>query len=103
MADGPGPQFPAILDAPYALILWTYYQLQERDRIRDLRDRFLSLRDANLMAMAVNDPKLLKDEAAALESDARYDPRTREQDRAAFVARGLALAERIEATGVLDD
>lgn len=103
VADGPGPRFPAILDAPYALVLWTYYQLVERERIRELRQRFLLQHEASLMAMAVNKPELLRDEHESLVSEARQDPRTRARDRAALLARGLALAARIEATGVLED
>lgn len=103
VADGPGPRFPAILDAPYALVLWTYYQITERDRIAELRERFRAQREAELMSLAMNDPKLLRDERATLESEARHHPSTRDQERAAFRARAQAFAARIEATGVLDD
>lgn len=94
-----------MLDQPWALTLYSYLQIVERDRISRLKKRDDDVTFAILMAMAMNDPKRLDQERSDVRADMRAEPR-----RVAAIARvdsiraaGIALAERIERTGVLDD
>jgi hypothetical protein len=94
-----------VLRQPFAFTLYAYQQLKERDRIADLRRRDQDIYRGVLTAMAFNDPKQLDQQKSDVQADMRMDA-----GRAVRLSRieelrtvGLALAERIERTGVLDD
>lgn len=102
VAKDAGPRFPDILDQPWALTLWTYYQLSERDRIRTLIERIDAVNDATLTALAFNEPKKLSDERENALSAAHETPITKAKDDAEWRAardRLLAAVDR----GLLDD
>lgn len=90
---------------PFALVLYAWLQLQERDRIRALRDRERDVHRATLTAMAFNKPELLDDERSTIIADMRRSPvaHVRASVNAELRAAGEALAARIEAGGVLQD
>ena len=92
-------------EEPYALTLWTFFQIMERERIEQLLARGRRLDAALLMAAAYNDPKVLREEHQDYIAELRLpvDRRARTQRREELLARGLALAEAIERGGVLDD
>jgi hypothetical protein len=63
-----------ILRAPYYRTLWTFYHLQQHDRVADLLDRGRALHQASLTGMAMNKPSLLSDEHRKLLAEAGQLP-----------------------------
>lgn len=52
----------AVAAESYALTLWTFLQLRDRDRLRRASARFDRLDAADLLALAFHDPKLIAQE-----------------------------------------
>lgn len=104
MAERSGPDFLAVLRQPFALTLYAFLQLKDRDRVADLRQRDRDVRLGVYMAHAMNDPKRLEEERANVLAEMRSPPTAIAQASALERARetGRALAARIEAGKVLD-
>jgi len=98
-----GPRFPDVLEQPWALTLWTYYQLAERNRIRALIERIDAVNDATLTAIAFNEPKKLADERENALSAAREKQAKDEKAEAEWRERAARLVAAIEGGGVLQD
>lgn len=95
----------AVLLQPFALTLYAWLQLQERDRIQALRDRERDIYRGELAAMAMNEPKRLGDERSDVVAEMRA-PAVVSQRRKAndeLRAAGEALIARLEAGRVLED
>ena len=94
-----------MLRQPFAFTLYAYQQLQERDRIADLKRRDRDVERGVLTAMAFNDPKQLDRQRADVHADMRLaGARPARLSRVQELrAAGLALADRIERDGVLTD
>lgn len=90
---------------PFALTLYAWLQLQDRDRIQRLRDRERDIYRGELAAMAMNEPKRLGDERGEVVADMRRanTPAARRSENAELIAIGEALAARIEAGRVLEN
>jgi hypothetical protein len=86
-----------VLRAPYYRTLWTYYHLQQHDRIDELRERGRALHLGGLMAFAFNDPKKLRDEHQRLLVDAGMVP-TVDTSREQALAL-IADVERVDKAG----
>lgn len=90
---------------PFSATLYTVLLIMDRRRADGIRARSERVETSRLAAIAWHDPKQLAREANDVRSDIQ-SPRTRKgrQSRAHDLrAAGLALAERIESSGVLDD
>lgn len=102
VASTVGPPFPAVLEQPWALTLWTYYQLTERDRIKGLRRRIRDVNNAILTAVAFSsEPNKLTAERDAALAAARSAPMTRPTDDE-WRQRAERLVAAIETGKVLD-
>lgn len=105
MAERCGPDFPSVLAQPFALTLYAWLMLQERDRIRRLVDRERDIYRATLNAMAFNEPKHLDSERTTALGDMRA-PATaaaRQSSADELLAAGESLWKRLEAGRVLVD
>jgi len=94
-----------VLRQPFAITLYAYLMLRDRDRIADIKTRSRDVYRGVLTAMAMNDPKRLERERAEVRADMRSapDPAAQRQSVTDRRAAGLALATLIERSGVLDD
>jgi hypothetical protein len=92
-----------VLHQPFALTLYAFYQLQDRDRVAELRRRIQAVDQGVLTSMAFNQPKALDRERSSVVSEMRTAPSRdrRHETREDLLAAGRALADRIEAMGVL--
>jgi hypothetical protein len=105
VAERCGPDFPSVLRQPFALTLYAHQQLMERDRIADLKRREADVHRGVLTAMAFNDPPRLDEARRDVHADMRSPAgRAARRSRIAELRdAGLALAERIERDGILND
>lgn len=105
MAERSGPDFPTVLAQPFAVTLYAYQCLTERDRIARLRARDDDVTRGILMALAFAEPGKLDRERAEIRAEMRRSasgPTLRAQNDELRTL-GLALAERIERGRVLED
>ncbi len=100
MAERLGPSFAWWLEAPFALALWSYHQLQDVDRGRRWVARMDRLEAAELMHLAVNKPEALRDERARILALAAGE--TSVDQLAAIRARGERMARFIRKGKVLE-
>jgi len=101
VATQAGPQFPLVLEQPWALTLWTYHQLGEKKRIDDLIERIDAVNVATLNALAFNEPQKLGAERERALDAAKERPREASAD-ADWRERARRLVDAIETGKVLD-
>lgn len=92
----------ALLDEPLWRVLYVFHHIAKESTRTALRDRLYRVDAGKMTAFAFNSPDNLNDEMQkVLDAIAEVDgPRVTDADR---LARGLALAERIDAGKVLSD
>lgn len=94
----------ALLDRPWCQVLYTFYQLAERDERRALASRASRVDAGLLTALAFNEPQRLSDELRSVqEAIAAFErgPVDEAADVAEWKARGLALAAKLDQGRVL--
>ena len=91
----------AVLRQPWALTLWTFLQLQERDRVRSMVRRIERADDAMMAAWAFHEPEKVASERHEAMSAAATP--TGEADTSAFTADVEAFLAELDGGKVMED
>lgn len=97
LAERVGPSYDYWLDAPFALALLVYRELQDRDHRQRWLARIDRIEAAELMAMAFHDPQRLQGARRDAIADAAGKPDGDE------IARAREMIEQLERSGAMCD
>jgi hypothetical protein len=82
---------------PYVRTLWTFFHLEQHERVDDIKLRGRALQLGGLMAIAFHEPKRLNDEQRRLLADAGMLPSPdAAKERATPIIAAVAAMDRAE-------
>ena len=82
---------------PYVLTLWTFFHLDQHERVDSIKERGRALNLGSLMAIAFHEPKRLNDEQRRLLADAGMLPSPEAaRERALPIIEAVAAMDRAE-------